>query len=730
MPTFVRLTSTALLSLACACGGGGSSNPDARPGTDGGTTPSAIAHYQPFATGQGGPWGAIPYPSDLYLDSSGLLTLTTVPDGPAATAEFEMMLRDGLHTMNGAGVASGMYVPIDGEVDPDTLAGNVHIVDLDNGLAEIPVDLVFRSDIGEIVAVPQFGVALLQEHTYAGYVTDGVQATDGTALAADAPFQRVADLSTTPSDQGEADAQASLQPLLSQLGTDAPHVVSATVFKTESVTRVAEKMRDAVDANPPSVTVTQIVGPDATALNGIFGTQTADAAPGGLPSDGGRAQPHSKVKVLIHGMIGLPSFLSDTEGVDGFPTFDNSGTPQIKGTHQVKYTLILPDTTSWANLPVVIYYHGVNRTREDMITQADTVTRKGWALLAIDVPYHGSRANNAQDLRNMILNTDTPDGFGDDAGLFPAIGLFHLGKSGGIPGGHPQAMRENLRQTTMELLSLVSFVADGDVTPLKTALAGVGGLPADLSFRNQVGVVTESLGGFFVLPALALDPRIAVAAICSPASGFPFPSLMHSPFFHGTFVTAITNPFNIGDRLIIGDPVKDARWEPIVMLYNSILEQGEALGFAPYILGGSLRGDSGPDISMTMTWGDDTVPNDATESLAAMMGLPRLKTPAANVTPEPALRYVTLDELDGPIAGNQGGGNATAALTVLYPAPHAVARLFTGQLWYTPDFPPFTPYDPPLDVASPIVQVQAQWSAMFDDYFTGANDPPRITDTY
>ncbi len=243
-------------------------------------------------------------------------------------------------------------------------------------------------------------------------------------------------------------------------------------------------------------------------------------------------------------------------------------------------------------------------------------------------------------------------------------------------------------------------------------------------------MVTESLGGFFVLPSVALEPRIAVAALCSPASGFPFPTLMHSPFFHGTFVTAISNPFNIGDRLVLGDPVKDARWEPIVMLYNSILEQGEALGFAPYILDGSLRGDNGPNLTMTMTWGDDTVPNDATESLAGMMGLPRLRTPAANVTPESPVRYVPLDELDGPIAGNTGGGNASAALTVLYPAPHAVNRLFIGDLWYMPDFPPFTPYDPPINVDSPIVEVQAQWSTMFDDYFSGANDPPRIIDSF
>ncbi len=730
MRTFIRFTSTALLSVACACGGGGNSNPDARPGADANTTPSAVAHFQPFATGQGGPWGAIPYPSDLYLDADGLQTLTTLPDGPAATADYEMMLRDGLHTMNGAGVSSGLYVPIDGDLDPDTLAGNVHIVDLEDGLAEVPVDLVFRPDLDEIVAVPQFGVALLQEHTYAGYVTDGVKATDGSALAADAPFQRVADLANVPSDQGEADAQASLQPLLSQLGADAAHVVSATVYQTESVTRVAEKMRDVVDATPPAVTVTQIVGPDATELEVIFGVQAADAAPGGLANDGGRAQPHSKVKVVIHGMIGLPSFLSDTANTDGFPTFDNAGTPVIKGTAQVKYTLILPDTTSWADIPVVIYDHGINRTREDMITQADTVTRKGWALLAVNLPYHGSRANNPVNARNMVLNTNTPDGFGDDTGLLPAIGLFHLGASGGIPGGHPQAMRENLRQATMELISLVSFVVNGNVTPLKTALAGVGGLPADLSFRNKVGVVTESLGGFFVVPALALDPRIAVAALSSAPCGFPFPSLMHSPFFHGTFVTAITNPFDIGDRLILGDPIKDARWDPIVMMYNSVLERGEALGYAPYVLDGSLRGDNGPSLSMTMTWGDDTVPNDSTESLAALIGLPRLLTPAANVTPESALRYVTLDEMDGPIAGNAGGGNTSAALTVLYPAPHSVNRLFIGDLWYMPDFPPFTPYDPPIDVDSPIVQVHAQWSTMFEDYFTGANDPPRIIDSY
>ena len=60
------------------------------------------------------------------------------------------------------------------------------------------------------------------------------------------------------------------------------------------------------------------------------------------PADAVPPMPHDHVALLVQGTIDLPSFQSATANVDGFPTFEADGTPIIKGTHPVKFTLTLP----------------------------------------------------------------------------------------------------------------------------------------------------------------------------------------------------------------------------------------------------------------------------------------------------------------------------------------------------------------------------------------------------
>src|SRR5947209_125665 len=104
-----------VILLTCAsCGGGGSKTPDAAPPADAppaDAAPHAIAVWQPAPSGNGQAWGALPYPSDLFLDSAGLLTLTSLPVGAAADPTAITAMTDTLHTMDGAGTWSSVYFP-------------------------------------------------------------------------------------------------------------------------------------------------------------------------------------------------------------------------------------------------------------------------------------------------------------------------------------------------------------------------------------------------------------------------------------------------------------------------------------------------------------------------------------------------------------------------------------------------------------------------------------------
>ncbi len=691
------------LLFAAGCGGGEGDRPvDARSSPDAETS-RATAHFDPPAPGAGAAWADLPYPSDLYLDAAGRQKLTTVPAGANASTSNVAMLIEGLATMDGAGARSNVYFPIDGALDKATVtSASARLFDLDastsGSLVEIPCDVVWREDLRTVVLAPRLGIVLRGGHDYAAILTRAITDVEGQPLTASDTFLAATNFATVPTDPGVAAAQTSLRPLFEVLpdALDA-EVVSATVFRTASYIDDTRAMRDVIAAaTSPTITVDAVYGPAETGTSGLqalFGVATADAVPGS-DENGVGPEPHNHVAVVIHGTVQLPSFLNATPGEDGFPT-KNGGTWTIKGPHPVKYTLTLPRNSTWTDVPVAIYVHGLGRTRQDGLVIANTAARQGLAMIMIDLNRHGSRAGNPVDTMNEMLNSAGADGFGDGApvGLFAPIQFFHLlGMSGGIPPGHPLALGENLRQSALEISALAELVADGNLAPINAAVAPLAGVPDTVTFRNDVALVTESLGGLVANVAITVEPRITVAYVASAAAGLPFPAMMHSPNYAATFLSVLTTPFDLGVRIEPFDPEKDARFDPIVALFDSVVERGDGLAYAPHILDGSKRGGTPADLITTMSWGDVWVPNDSTESVAAAMGLRRLVTTAPSPPAEP-VRFVTMPTVTSPVTGNLAGGR-TGVFVVWNPAGHAAIRKRIEQRNYQPLFPPIVEQSP------------------------------------
>ncbi len=696
------------LVLVTACGGGGGGDPvDAPPRTDAPSGPSATAHFDPPPPASGGAWGAVPYPSDLYLDANGRIALTTVPAGPSAQQGNIDMLIAGLATLDGAGVTSNVYFPIDGTLAKASVTGDVAtLYDLDasttGNLVTIPSDVLYREDLGAVVLAPRIGNVLRSGGRYGAVLTSAATDGAGFPLARSPDFAAAVDFASTPGDASVAAAQANLRPLFDLL-PDASEgsIVSATVFRTATHVDDTRAMRDViVAAASPTVTVTAVYGPAETGTNGLqalFGVAPADGQPG-ADENGVGPEPHNHVAVVIHGTIQLPSFLS-ANGDDGFPS-QTGGAWTIKGTLAVPFTLTLPRNSTWTNLPVAIYVHGLGRTRQDLLVMANTAARQNVAVLGIDLNRHGSRAMNATDTMNEMLNTVGADGFGDGApvGLFAPIQFFHLlGSSGGIPAGHPRALGENLRQAALEVVALVDYVADGSTAPINAAVAPLAGLPDAVSFRNDAAVITESLGAMLVGVALTVEPRISTAYISSAAAGLPFPAMMHSPNYGSTFLSVLSTPFDLTSRIELYDAEKDARFDPVVALFDSVVERGDALAYAPHTLDGSKRGGTPPDLISTMAWGDVWVSNDSTESLAGAMGLRHMPMTAPTPPAQP-IRYATLSTIASPVTGNLPGGR-TAAFLVWNPAGHACLRKRVEQRNFQPVFPPVVAQNPPEIIA-------------------------------
>jgi len=736
---------------ASSCGSGGSSTPDARLPSDAADN-HVTAAFVPPEPGAGADWGAIPYPSDLFLDSDGKLTLTSLPTGPSPDATAVSMLTEALHVMDGAGINSQVYFPVSGDVDNATLSGNVVLVDLDDGLTEIGVDLLFRPEIGAIMAAPLRGSLLEENQRYAAYVTNDVTDTSGLPLAPAPAFSEAIDLTTVPSDPAVAAAQENLRPLIEALDAGVvSKLVAATVFRTQHTSEDLVDMYNVVREITPSV-VGDITtaGPDQDELDLIFGgPQSPDALVGADDTDP-RAQPHSHVAVVLQASIDVPSFRNADPLLAGFMERDGDNVPIVKGSGAVRFTLALPKgLASYENIPVLLWVHGVNQTRGDMLTFTDWVNERGYAYVGMDLLYHGDRRAGAQDIqvnvtgfecgRDAENNPITPcDGMGDMSGLVPATQFFHMAPSGDVPAYHPRAVMENLRQAAIDLVSLNNFLSDGDLTPIITQLRSIGVLAADqtLSFKgDDIGVLTESLGAMPAILLSAVDPRVRIAFLASPANSYPYPLLFHSAAFTASFAPVTLRPWDVATRTTIADPVKGGRNEPIVMLWNSAIERGDAAAFARYLTNGDLRGDDGIDLIVTQTWEDEWVSNSAVEHLIGIMGLPIMKITRDIEPPDDLFRFVPrLSETAGPITGNAAGGAHTQVATLWYPAAHALLRKLEDQYDYEPDLvpvsvgeSPFVERDEIWYFCNPVVNIHNFWGNFFAQHYAGetptAEDP-------
>ena len=129
-------TFSAALILLVACGD------DDGPATDGGTSDAEVpstfrARFEPVTDPM--PWGVAPFPDDLYLADDGTIALGTYPsEALSGFPRYVESLRDTLGELDGFGITSPVYFPVDGDVDPASLP--------DDGDSLLPEASVFLLD--------------------------------------------------------------------------------------------------------------------------------------------------------------------------------------------------------------------------------------------------------------------------------------------------------------------------------------------------------------------------------------------------------------------------------------------------------------------------------------------------------------------------------------------------------------------------------------------------------
>jgi pimeloyl-ACP methyl ester carboxylesterase len=474
-----------------------------------------------------------PFPSDRFTvaDSSQLtnrrinLPLPDAASRPSDYADLSV-----INTLDGFNLQPRLSIPFSGPIDVTTVnSSTVFLIKL--GDTTSPKD---RG--GQIVGINQTvwdvatntlhveSDALLDQHArYALLVTRGVRDADGQPVEPSEAFERFRhDLNF-----GQTGALAlkeyreDLLDALSAVGraeVKPKDIVTASVFTTMSTTAVLEKMRDQIHAATPA---------PADFLLGPSGTRTVfplDAVSGITFNRHTRVDPPALSPVAINvaalqiipgavGTIAFGKYLSPDYQVHPGefipPVGTRTGTPEVQGTNEIYFNLILPSgPTPAGGWPVAIYGSGINGNKNEWLPfVAASLASHGVATIAI----------NALGIGSGPLSTLTVNRTAAGSVTFSAGGrAFDQNGDGMIPnfeGLRPTEPRtiigfaDSFRQTAADLMQLVRVAEAGmDVD---------GDGSADLD-PSRVYYFGNSLGAEIGTIFLAVEPNVRAGVLNVP----------------------------------------------------------------------------------------------------------------------------------------------------------------------------------------------------------------------
>ncbi len=245
------------------------------------------------------------------------------------------------------------------------------------------------------------------------------------------------------------------------------------------------------------------------------------------------------VKTVFNGTIASPDFLDPATRAryeDGTPV-----------TRPVPFTLTIPDSAqAGVPLPVVIFGHGLVTERRFVLAVSDALAAKGFAVIAIDFPYHGARS---------VCTTTSPLCLPDPlstTGELICPNLCNTGSSCSADGAcHDDASGETTPLKMFPVVKMVqatgaAFIEIDSVTNTREhflqSVVDLGALSRSLRFGNwqtatghsfdaeRVTYLGQSLGGILGGLYAPLDPAIGRAVLNVPGAGL-VPMFDESTFF-------------------------------------------------------------------------------------------------------------------------------------------------------------------------------------------------------
>jgi hypothetical protein len=478
-----------------------------------------------------------PFPSDWFTvddpsHNTGRRVNMPLPDCSGRLSDCEAL--DVINTLDGFNLQPRLSIPFDGEIDVKTVTSETvflirlgstlrrdddedHDDDGDHGLRAIGINQVVWDVATTTLHVESDD--LLDQHTrYALIVTTGIRDASHARVKAADSFRGFRQTVRAPYKQGLLEAIRAAR----HLGVPEAEIATASVFTTQSVTAVLEKIRDQIKAATPKAAdfdlglngertvfpLSEVTG--ITFNQQIRVTGPLQAAPSSLFLLG-----------IIPGAVGTVAFgkydAPDYEihagpepGAAGEfipPVGTRSGTPLVQGTNTIYFNLFLPSGPKppggW---PVALHGTGADGSKHRDVWVVATLARQGIATIVVNAVSRGFGPNG----------TVKVDRTGGPSVTLPAGGRGSDQNGDGVIGSQegqnatgPQTIvgnRDAQRQTVVDYMQLVRVIevgmdVDGDLDEVP-----------DLD-PSRITYVGWSFGANWGTTFLAVETRVQAGAL-------------------------------------------------------------------------------------------------------------------------------------------------------------------------------------------------------------------------
>jgi len=695
--------------LVAGCGGGGytangqpvTNQPDTTTfnGNPGGATPppqpgSSTALFHVAA-------GVLPYPTDLYFAGSTDGTINIQPANALIPNQAAVNALDGFSTnavirerfggpLNPASLTPASVIVMPVITDNETKAtigvptGATPLVLGKDFSAAPATDAEVGPTILEITPLHPLapstcisgglflGANCKTGNGYLVILTDGITDASGNAAMPDTDYANIkAALAsggptcpsiTDPTLNGVCQLTGAQLQIAQDLHLDPAHIVLTFSFTTESTADTLELLSATTQQQPLTLNAT--------------GLPTSAANPA-LP---GHAD-------LLVGVLNIPYYLSKSEPLTGYwnaPPFplDPTSTyvtrfnPLPTATTQnllIPVLATVPNANSaavkagaTAPWPVLIFQHGITRSREDMLGVADSFADAGFAVVAVDLPLHGI-TNTADPLYASSANP---------LHLYAGLGLPSSGSiertfdldlntnedNSVIPGSPPDGKidpsgshfinltslltsRDNLREASADLISLVRSVAGATVANAGGSTIFASGKTHYLG--HSLGAI---VGGVFLGVVPASD--VSTGSLASPGGNIS-QLLINSPSFAPAINAGLEAQGLVPGTTLYAQFFRDAQ---------TVIDSGDPINYIALATAqhpthllqvvGSTPAPAGCNPSAPANGcPDQVVPNSATQALIlassyGSAGLTQLSSGGANLNPNGWRAFVNFTQGD------------------------------------------------------------------------------------